>query len=192
MWTIYYSPDGNVVTWEHCNSSLNNCDIWKAVKVGAVWNVGVVNDSTNPEANPDTNGALVVYDSLRGGNADIFWRTVAGGPEVQLQMASSERNPSIAGNFIAFESRPSPDAATDLYVYDTTTNRLYQITNTPGVTEQLNDITVLANGNVRVVWASDEDGLSSRNVRGATFALPPGDDDDDDDDQGEDDRRRRR
>ena len=73
-----------------------------AVKVGAVWNVGVVNDSTNPEANPDTNGALVVYDSLRGGNSDIFWRTVAGGPEVQLEMASSEGNPSIAGNFIAY------------------------------------------------------------------------------------------
>ncbi len=165
------SPDGNVVTWEHCNSSLSNCDIWQAKKVGAVWAVGVVADSANAEANPDTNGTLVVYDSFRSGSSDIYWRPVAGGLEVQLQLAGFESNPSIAGNFIAFESRPTLGATTDIYVYDMTANRLYQITNTPSVTEQLNDITVLANGAVRVVWASDEDGSSSRNVKGATFFL---------------------
>ncbi len=165
------SPDGNVVTWEHCNSSLSNCDIWQAVKSGAVWNVTTVQDAMTAEANPDTNGTLVVYDSFRAGNSDIFWRPVGGGAEVQLQLASFESNPSIAGNFIAFESRPTLGAATDIYVYDITANRLYQITNTPGVIEQLNDITVLGNGYVRVVWASNEDGDSARNVKGATFYL---------------------
>ena len=165
------SPDGNVVTWEHCNSSLSNCDIWQAVKSGAGWTVSVAADSANAEANPDTNGALVVYDSFRSANGDVFWRPVAGGAEVQLQLAGFENNPSIAGNFIAFESRPTLGATTDLFVYDLTSSRLYQITNTPLVTEQLNDITVLGNGYVRVVWASDEDGASSRNVKGATFFL---------------------
>ena len=166
------SPDGNVVTWEHCNSSLSNCDIWQAVKNGAVWNVSVVNDSLNAEANPDTNGTLVVYDSYRGGNSDIFWRAVTGGTEVQLQTPSFESNPSIAGNYIAFESRPTLGSTADIFVYDMTSNRLYQITNTPGVIEQLNDITKLPNGDLRVVWASDEDGSSSRNIKAATFSLP--------------------
>lgn len=165
------SPDGTVVTWEHCATSQTNCDVWQAVKSGAVWNVGVTSDSSNPEANPDTNGTLAVYDSLRAGNADLFWRPVAGGAEVQLAMPGFEANPSIAGNFIAFESRPTLFDTTDIYVYDMTANRLYQITNTPLVTEQLNDITVLGNGYVRVVWASDEDGFDQRNVKGATFYL---------------------
>ncbi len=165
------SPDGNIVTWEHCNSSLSNCDIWQAVKTAGVWNVAIASDSPSADANPDTNGTLVVYDSYRGTNSDIFWRPVAGGPEVQLQLAGFEGNPSIAGNFIAFESRPALGARNDLFVYDLTANRLYQITDTSTVTEQLNDITVLGNGYVRVVWASDEDGSNARNVKGATFYL---------------------
>ena len=165
------SPDGKVVTWEHCNSSLSNCDIWQAVKAGAVWNVGVVADTTNPEANPDTNGTLVVYDSFRAGSGNIFWRTVAGGAEVQLQMASFASNPSIAGNFIAFETRQTLGSTTDIFVYDIAANLLYQITNTPGVTEQLNDITLLPDCRIRVVWASNEDGNNARNIKAATFSL---------------------
>ena len=137
------SPDGNVVAWEHCLSSLSNCDVWQAVKSGPVWDVGVVSGSLNPEGNPDTNGTLVVYDSLRSGNADIFWKPAAGGAEVQLQMPGVEANPSIAGDFIAFESRPTLFSTSDIFVYDRVKNRLFQVTDTSLVTEQLNDITVL-------------------------------------------------
>jgi len=168
------SPDGSVVTWEHCNSSLSNCDVWKAVKVGQEWVVSPVVASANAEANPDTNGTLVVYDSYRAGNSDIFWTPVAGGAEVQLQLASFEHNPSIAGNFIAFESRPTLGSSSDIYVYNIATNLLYQITNTPLVTEQLNDISMLPNCDLRVVWASDEDGASSRNIKSSTFSLTCG------------------
>lgn len=165
------SPDGTVVTWEHC-STFSNCDIWQAVKSGAVWSVSAAANSANPEGNPDTNGSLVVYDSIRGlDRGDIFWRPVTGGAEVQLQMPSVEANPSIAGNLIALESRPTLFSTTDIFVYDITTNVLYQITDTPLVTEQLNDITVLPDGRIRVVWASDEDGFDARNVKAATFAL---------------------
>lgn len=167
------SPDGNVVTWEHCSTSSSNCDILQAVKSGGVWSVSAAADSTNPEANPDSNGSLVVYDSIRGlDRGDIFWRPVGGGAEVQLQMPSVEVNPSIAGNLIAFESRPTLFSTSDIFVYDITTNLLYQITDTLLVTEQLNDITVLPDGRIRVVWCSDEDGFDSRNVKGATFSLP--------------------
>jgi len=166
------SPNGNVVVWEHCATSLTNCDIYQAVKVGTAWTTpSVVSDSLSPEANPDTNGTLVVYDSQRGTNPDIYWRPVAGGAEVQLELPSLEGNPSIAGNYIAFESRATLVVTADIFVYDLFQNKLYQLTNTPLVNEQLNDIALLPDGKLRVVWASDEDGFDKRNIRGATFSL---------------------
>jgi hypothetical protein len=166
------SPDGNTVVWEHCATSLTNCDIWQAVKTGAVWTVGIVAATASSENNPDTNGTLVVYDSDRGTGSDIFWRPVAGGAEVRLQLPSLDLNPSIAGRFVAFESQQTAAAAADIFVYDMATNRLYQITNTPLVNEVLNDITVLADGRIRMVWASDENGPALRNIQAATFTLP--------------------
>jgi hypothetical protein len=47
-------------------------------------------------------------------------------------------------------------SATDLVVYDIADNLFYQITSTPGVNETLSDISVLDNGDVRVVWAADD------------------------------------
>ncbi|MFN0278230.1 MAG: cohesin domain-containing protein [Pyrinomonadaceae bacterium] len=167
------SPDGTVVTWEHCATSSSNCDIWQAVRTGPVWNVSTASGTSDPEANPDNNGTLVVYDSTRAANADIYWRLVSGGSEVQLQMSGFEANPSIAGNFICFESRPTLFETTDIFVYDIATNLLYKITDTPLVTEQLNDITVLPDGRVRVVWTTDEDGFDQRNVKAAAFTLSP-------------------
>jgi PKD repeat protein len=165
------SPDGNVVVWEHCATSLTNCDIYEAVKSGAAWNTRIVSDTSSPEANPDTNGTLVVYDSQRGSNPDIFWRPVSGGAETRLELPGYEGNPSIAGNYIAFESRATLVDMADIYVYDLFQNKLYQLTNTPLVNEQLNDIALLPNGKLRVVWASDEEGFDQRNIRGATFSL---------------------
>jgi hypothetical protein len=167
------SPDGAVVTWEQCSTSTTNCDILQAVKIGGVWSVSAASATANPEANPDSNGSLVVYDSIRGlDRGDIFWRPVGGGAEVQLQLPGVEANPSIAGNLIALESRPTLFSTSDIFVYDIATNLLYQITDTPLVTEQLNDITVLPDGRIRVVWGNDEDGFDSRNVYAATFSLP--------------------
>lgn len=165
------SPDGNVVTWEHAPTSTTNSDIWQAVKSGSVWNVSVASDVPYPEANPDSNGTLVVYDSARASNVDIFWRPVTGGAEVQLQLPGIEANPRIAGNIIAFESRPTLFDTNDIFVYDITTNLLYRITDTPLLSEQLNDITVFPDG-IRVVWGSDEDGFDQRNIHAATFSLP--------------------
>ncbi len=57
------SPDGRVVTWEHCLTSVTNCDIWQAVKTGASWSVSTVANTTSREGNPRSNGTLVAYDS---------------------------------------------------------------------------------------------------------------------------------
>jgi hypothetical protein len=173
------SPDGNSVVWEHCATSMTNCDIWQAVKSGAGWSVSAASETPNPEGNPDTNGTLVVYDVFvydvsTGYSTIISWRPLTGGAENTLQLAGFSINPSIVGNIIAFESRGTGavDRA-DIFVYDIASNQLYQITTTPLVTEQLNDITVLTDGRLRVVWASDEDGTFQRNIHAATFTLPP-------------------
>jgi hypothetical protein len=166
------SPSGDVVVWAHCPSTLSNCDIWQAVRTGPVWNVSAAADSLDIEANPDSNGSLVVYDAYGGPNPDIFWRPVTGGTTLQIQLPGVQANPNIAGDFIAFESRPTWLSTTDIFVYDVVNNRLFQITDTPLVTEQLNDITVLPDGSIRTVWSSDEDAFDSRNVRSATFRLP--------------------
>jgi hypothetical protein len=166
------APDGNVVVWEHCATSPGNCDVWQAVKSGGTWSVAVVADTVSAESNPDTNGAFVVYDSLRAADSDLFWRPVAGGAEQDLQLAGYQQNPSVVGSLILFESRPTLLATSDLFVYDVGTNAMYQLTDTPSVTEQLNDISVLPDGRIHVAWTSDEDGYDQRNVRGATFRLP--------------------
>jgi hypothetical protein len=166
------SPDGNVVVWEHCLTSLTNCDIYQAVRSGGIWNTSVVSDTLSPEGNPGTNGALVVYDSHRGTNEDIFWRPVGGGAEIQLELPGFEGNPSIAGNYIVFEGRASVVDAADIFVYDILNNLLYPITNTPLVNEQLNDVTLLPDGRLRAVWSSDEDGPDQRNIKAVTFRLP--------------------
>ncbi|MEQ1761785.1 MAG: PxKF domain-containing protein [Pyrinomonadaceae bacterium] len=171
------SPDGTVVTWEHCATSSSNCEIWQAVKNGAVWDVTASSATVNPEANPDSNGTIVVNDTfLPTNNGQIVWRPIAGGTETQLQLTGIEANPSIAGNFISFESRPTLFETTDIFVYDIANNLLYQVTNTPLITEQLNDITVLPECVIRVVWASDEDGFDQRNIKSSTFSLPCADD----------------
>jgi hypothetical protein len=183
------SPDGTVVVWEHCVTSLANCDIMQAVRTPSGWSASVTTATAAPEANPESNGVLtaaglgptglVVYDSQRGSSSQIYWRPVGGGAETQLETTRLDANPSIAGQYISFESRASLLYSADIYVYDIVNNKLYQITNTPDVNEQLNDITLLPDNQctpnmrcLRVVWASDEDGFDQRNIRAATFQLP--------------------
>jgi hypothetical protein len=167
------SADGRVVVWEKCPaSSPSVCDIYQAVKTVDSWIIGPTTLSPDPEGNPDSSGTLVVYDSTRAGNSDIFWRPVGGGAEVQLEMPGAERNPSIAGGFIGFESTPTGTFTSDLFVYDVANNRLFQLTNTPAISETLSDLTVTGDGRLRMVWSSDEEGLNFKNVRGATIVLP--------------------
>ena len=176
------SPDGNAVVWEHCGATAGqtNCDIWQAVKSGAGWSVSAASATSNPEGNPTTNGTVVVYDVVQlvqpGQVSLIAWRPLTGGAENRLQLDGAWAfDPSIVGNIIAFESRatgPLGLGQADIFVYDIGSNTLYQITNTPA-DEQLNDITVLTDGRLRLVWDSDEDGFFQRNIHAATFTLPP-------------------
>jgi hypothetical protein len=122
----------------------------------------------------DVSGGKIVFSREVAGvkSTVIFWRPVAGGAEGHLELPGIERNPSIAGNFIVFERQEALLDDSNLFVYGVVDNRLFQITDAPGVNEQLNDVTGLPDGRLRVVWASDEDGFAAHNIKAATFSLP--------------------
>lgn len=175
------SPDGNVIVWERCPTSITSCDIWAARRVNGAWTTGAVTATAAGESSPDTDGAQIVYDSSRAGNAtgsDVYWTAVGSGVEQQLQLPNDQYHPSIAKGIIAFESRapaPAPIVAqSDLYLYEIATNRLFQLTNTPTFSESLNDVSVLATGEIRIVWQVNDDADPRlNNIYGATFSLPP-------------------
>ena len=168
------SPDGNVISWERCASAAN-CDVYRAQRSGASWSIAAVTSSLLNERSPDSNGAQIVFerDDLSGpSGSNIVLAPVGGGAETVLEIAGEQYNPSIRGQLVAFESRVGLGNP-DLFVVDLATNRLFQITNTPTLSESLNDITVLPNGEVRVVWqAVNETDPFNGNIYGATFSLP--------------------
>jgi alpha-tubulin suppressor-like RCC1 family protein len=169
------SPTGDAIVWERCDTSFTNCGIMKSIRSGSVWGPAqVVADTPYNEANPDTDGVNVVYDSERPSatGVDIYYQPLVGGPEVQLELAGEQRNPNISAGVIAFESDDgSLTARTDLYVYIIASNTLLQVTNTPTINEELNDVSVLPNGDIRVVWVAN-DGISDLNVYAQTFTPP--------------------
>jgi hypothetical protein len=164
------SSDGNTVVWENCPIP-SNCDIWKSVRSGGVWATSVVTNSTFNEENPDTDGTWITYDAGLGSptGEDIFFLPAVGGQTTQLAIPGTQVNPSISHGFIAFESTIPLSPSPDIYVYDIAMNILYQVTSTPGVNEELNAISVLDNGDVRVVWAADDGPLAELNIYGTTF-----------------------
>jgi hypothetical protein len=170
------APSGSVVVWER-RGSTTQFDIVKATRTGGVWSPPeVVADSIDDDMNPDTDGTWVVYDSLRTGSTtgqDIFFRNLVGGPEMRLEMAGDQRNPSIKRGVISFEHTEPGETISDLRIYVIAYNLFFQVTATPDRGEHLSDIDILADDRVRMVWAMDTDGTGAEhNIVGSTFQLP--------------------
>ncbi len=168
------SPDGSVVVWTSCLAVGSNCDIWQATRGGAVWTTTQLTGAEGDEDRAATNGQVVVYDSLRDGDRDIFWQPVGGGPERRLSLAGSQSNPSVSGSLIVLEAFDSAAATpnSDLVAYDLATDTLYRLTNTP-TNEVLNNISVTG-GTARVVYARQDPGgeYGDYNVFALTFPVP--------------------
>jgi hypothetical protein len=154
---VRVSPDGNVVVWVKCSTSGTGCDVWKAIKSAGVWTTSAVTATAGEESRPDTDGGIIVYASthLEGGVAepDIYWEPVTGGVEQRLALPGDQRNPSVSNGLITFESEVPGGTTWDLWAYDTMTDIAYPIAETPGVSEILNDVSVSADGMVRVAYA---------------------------------------
>ena len=103
---------------------------------------------------PVTNGQLVAYLSNQTGENDIYFQPVTGGAETHLSIPGDQRNVSISGTLISFESQmPSGNTTEyDIFVYDINTENLYRVTNT-AVNETLSDIT-MCSGIARIVYGA--------------------------------------
>ena len=88
---------------------------------------------------------------------------------MQLAIPGYQTDPSIASGIIAFQSSADGASPNDLYVYRISSNELFQVTNTPTISEVLNDITVLPSGEVLVVWSTAG---SEADVLATTLTLP--------------------
>ena len=163
------------MVWEQCLVTVLNCDIMRSVRSGGVWGPAQpVASTADPEGNPDTDGTWIVYDTTRTGSftgQDIYFQPVGGGAETQLQIVGLQTKPSISHGVIAFESRPSAIAPGDIFVYVIATNTLYQVTSEATIDRQLSDVSVLPNGDIRVVWAANDGLAGDYNVYARTFSL---------------------
>jgi hypothetical protein len=170
------APDGTLVVWERCETVFFRCDIYRSRRTGLAWGPAepVLVAPLSAELNPDTDGTTIVYDSDRTGpnESDIYFRPAAGGPETQLSLPGTQRNPRIAHGVIVFESQPSGSAATDIFVYVIATNTVFRVTDSPMINDVLNDVVVLPNGDVRVVWAPETTQFNVHDIVARTFTLP--------------------
>ncbi|ATB34378.1 hypothetical protein MEBOL_007880 [Melittangium boletus DSM 14713] len=169
------SEDGRAVVWVKCATSSSGCDVWTARETDTGYETKKLTGSEGEESAPDTNGTLAVYvtrseaDSVL--ESDIAWSSLDGGETHRLSLPGTDSNPSISGPLIAFEhlDTASETPNYDIMVYDLRTQLLYRLTHTP-TSESLSDMSVGADGIVRVAWA--ERGGGGYNVLAYTFRLP--------------------
>ncbi len=175
------SPDGAVIAWPRCDSSGTHCTVMKAVRSAGQWMVSPVPGGGGRSFSVDTDGTWIAHAVDRTGvwaSPHLYLTRVQGGPEVRLAVPGVQFWASINRGVVSFSSAATSSAPADVYAYVIATNRLYQVTDTPSVHESLNDVSVLANGDIRVVWLADDDlVLGNHNVYAVTFTpsgpVPP-------------------
>ncbi|HZI13144.1 MAG TPA: hypothetical protein VE153_22370 [Myxococcus sp.] len=169
------APDGQTVVWAKCNTLGQQCDVWQARREGTGFAVQALTGAEGEESQPDTNGEWVVYASTRThdgvSDRDIYWKPVGGGAEQRLALPGVDSNPSISGPLVAFERRAPSKEDFDISLYDLRTQTLYVLTSS-AANENLTDLSVAADGTVRVVWTVSENG--DFNVHSFIFKLPEG------------------
>ncbi|HYO69657.1 MAG TPA: hypothetical protein VEU33_26635, partial [Archangium sp.] len=169
------SADGRVVVWTRCATSIDGCDLWAAREVKGGYEVSQLTGPEGEESLPDTNGEVVAYvtRSTVGGvvESDIAWQPVGGGEVRRLALPGVDTHPNVSGPLIAFERRDASSAAPnfDVVLYDLRTQTYYRLTETPE-SETLSDISMGADGLVRVAWTVRQGG--HLNVYAYVFRLP--------------------
>ena len=165
------SPDGSVVVWAKCTTAGTPCNIWEGI-LGSdgTWSIGPLTSGSNDSEFPQTDGNIVVYQSVRSGEQNIYWQPVGGGTEQQISITGTSSNPHSSGGLISFEYTPAGGTASDIDVYSLATQTVYQLTNTPGVSDTLNDISVTPDGVATVVW--QEQASPNDQLYGFVFQVP--------------------
>ncbi|MGH2676164.1 MAG: PxKF domain-containing protein [Actinomycetota bacterium] len=170
------SPGGDVIVWTKCTGPFGNsdCDVYKAVRSGSAWTVSGI-PLPGEEGRPDTDGTIIVYDSIRAGEQGIYWQPVSGGSEQEVTLAGQQRNPNVSNGLISFEHREPTVEGTvsnlDIALYEVATNTLYRVTDTPE-DEYLNDVDFdPVTRQVRVVFTRTNNATGD-DVYAFTFTLP--------------------
>jgi hypothetical protein len=150
------APDGNTIVWTRCLASPIGCDIFRADRTAGVWTAAYPITGSDEQRLAATDGTIVAYECSQGGfGRHLCYQLLADRLEKEISVVGGDQSSaSVADGLIAFESRPDGALATaDIYVYDTATQWLYRLTNTPDVDERLSDIDVDATtGIVTVVY----------------------------------------
>ena len=162
------SPDGSVVVWEKCQPDGTGCDIYSATQTGPGAFTTQLLTGAGEDHFPSTNGQIVVYTSNKSGENDIYFQRLGSSTEMHLSIPGDQRDVTISGNLIAFESGTPLNY--DIFLYDLSTARLYQVTNTPDVNESLTDVVAGCNGINRIVYAK-AGGFGDFDVWGFNFQL---------------------
>lgn len=145
------SPDGKVMVWEKCQNNGTGCDIYSATQTGpGTFTTRLLTDA-GEDTRADTNGQLVAYISDKSGENDVYLRRVDGSNEMHIALPGDQRDVRISGNLVVFES--GKVGAYDIFLYDLSTARLYQVTNTPDHDETLSDIIAGCDGVNRIIYA---------------------------------------
>lgn len=168
------SPDGSVVVWAKCDPSGTPCNIWEAtLGSGGTWSSAALTSGTDDNELPDTDGNIVVYQSVRSGVQGVYWQPVGGGTEQEVPYPAGSfisGRPHTSGGLISFENSSS-GGTPNIFVYSLATQTDYQITSSPGLSNTLNDISVTPDGVARVVWQQQQPG-STTHVYGFIFQSP--------------------
>jgi len=162
------SPNGNAVIWAKCTNDLNHCDIYSATRTapGAFTSRALTTGNHERSYETATDGKLAVYVSDRTGERDIYYQPVTGGNEVHLSIAGDQRNPTISGGLISFESDPLGSG--NNFLYDTRTGKLYQVT-TGSLDNRLSEISVCGDTG-RIVYVNV--GWDAFDAFAFTFQVP--------------------
>ena len=162
------SPNGDAVVWDQCQTDGNGCAVYAALQTApGVFTTRALTPASGNVHIPFTNGEIAVYVSNRSGENDVYYQTLAGGAEVHLAIPGDQRWARISGNLISFESKG--ESGYDIFLYDIRTGKLFQVTNTPGADETLNEISV-CNGVGRIVYSIRGD--QSFDVYAVSFPAP--------------------
>jgi beta propeller repeat protein len=138
---------GGVVAFERCTQT--ECDIvtydWLADTTRRLTQT-----ETGDERRPDVSGARVVYDALRDGERDIYLYDLVAGTESRLSLPGEQINPSISGDYVAFED--SSSGTSHIGLWHIPSGSVSQVTTGPGA-QWLNDI-----DGQRIVYTDDREG----------------------------------
>jgi hypothetical protein len=164
------SSDGTLVTW------MSGGQVYLARRGASDWTTSTTQVVTDvgagfaPAIDGTGDSGILAY----AGGGDIHWRVRSAsgtlGPEQTVALPGVDVDPSVAGSVILFRHQLHDGSSTDVFFFDASTGVLNSVTNTPGVSETLSDVSVRADGSFVLVWVV-RSALGDDDVLG--FVTPP-------------------